>query len=195
MQNQLSAAAGGRMIGYARVSTEDQKLDLQIAALKAAECDMIVQEKVSGTVWTRKGLDRAVRAIRPGDRLVVWRLDRLGRSIVGILSTIAEIENAGGSLISLAEGVDSGTEQGEMLSTLLAMVAHIERRMIVSRTKAGLAAARARGVKLGPKPKMTAEQIAEAKALIRSGTMKAEAAGARFNVSRATIYRNLKVAA
>jgi DNA invertase Pin-like site-specific DNA recombinase len=188
-------AAGGRLIGYARVSTEDQKLDSQLAALKAAKCDLIFKEKVSGMVWTRKGLDRAVRAIRPGDKLVVIRLDRLGRSIVGILSTIAEIENAGGSLVSLAEGFDTSTEQGEILSTLLAMVAHIERRMIASRTKAGLAAARSKGVKLGPKPKMTPHQIAEAKSLVRSGTIKAEAAGIQFNVSRATIYRNLKMAA
>ena len=194
MENHLAAIAG-RLIGYARVSTEDQKLDLQIAALKAAKCDVIYKEKASGTVWSRKALDRAVHAIRPGDKLVVWRLDRLGRSIVGILSTIAEIENAGGSLISLAEGFDTSTEQGEMLSTLLAMVAHIERRMIVSRTRAGLAAARAKGVRLGPKPKMTDTQIAEAKTLVGSGRMKAEAAGAHFNVSRATIYRNLKLAA
>lgn len=151
-----------RLVGYARVSTADQRTDLQIDALKAAKCHVIYEDKVSGTCWTRDGLNRALAEIGKGDKLVVWKLDRVGRSLQQVLTLIAELEARGASLVSLTENLDTGTEAGEIHSTMLAMAAHIERRMIVARTRAGLQAARDRGQRLGGRPKMAPDQIAEA---------------------------------
>ncbi|MPT47975.1 MAG: recombinase family protein [Sphingobium sp.] len=181
---------GSKLVGYARVSTDEQKTDLQLDALRAVKCRRIFEDKASGANWTdRDGLDRALAAIRPGDRLAVWRLDRIGRSIRQILAIIEELDERGASLIGLSEGFDTSTEAGELHSTMLAMIAHIERRMIVSRTKAGLQAAKARGQRLGRPPKMTQEQVAEARRLVASGQMKAEAVAARYGVGRATMFR------
>lgn len=180
------------MVGYARVSTADQNTDLQINALRAAGCRVIHQDKITGTAQTRDGLDRALASIGHGEKLVVWKLDRLGRSIPHVMTVIAELNERGASLISLTENFDTGTEAGELYSTILALFAHVERRMISQRTRAGLRAAKERGVVLGRKPKLTCAQIIEARHLMREGKMKAEAVAERYGVARATLFRNLK---
>lgn len=188
----LPPSASPRLIGYMRVSTAEQNTALQQDALAGAGCAVIYEDRISGTSCARDGLDAAMADIRPGERLVVWRLDRLGRSIAHVMTIIAELDARGASLVSVAENLDTGTESGEMFATMLAMIAHVERRMIVSRTKAGLQAARSRGKRLGRKPKMNAEQISEARDLMRSGGMKAEAVAARYGVGRATVFRHCR---
>lgn len=184
-----------RLIGYARVSTADQNSDLQINALRDAGCATIHEDQITGVAATREGLDLALAAIRTGEKLVVWKLDRLGRSIPHVMAIIADLHERGASLISLTENFDTSTEAGELYSTILALFAHIERRMISQRTRAGLEAARQRGVRLGGKPKMSAPQVEEARSLMRDGKMKAEAVAAHYGVGRATLFRHMKLAA
>lgn len=179
-----------RLIGYARVSTHDQNTDLQLDALKEAGCDLIFEDTISGASHTRKGLDRALACINQGDKLVVWRLDRLGRSIPHVMTIVETLNARGASLSSLTEGFDTGSEAGEIYSTILAMIAHVERRMISARTRAGLAAAKERGVKLGAPRKLSAKTLVKAQRLAAKGrniTHLAEEMG----VSRATLYRCL----
>lgn len=142
-----------KRVGYVRVSTHEQNTDLQYDALIKAGCDPIFEDRITGVALTRDGLDQALACIGQGDKLVVWRLDRLGRSIPHVMTIVAELADKGASLQSIGEGFDTGNEAGELYSTILAMIAHVERRMIVARTRAGLAAAKARGVRLGAKPK------------------------------------------
>lgn len=181
----------GRRIGYVRVSTCEQNTDLQYDALIEAGCDPIFEDRMTGVSITRDGLDQALALIGEGDRLIVWRLDRLGRSIPHVMTIVAELADKRASLVSIGEGFDTGNEAGELYSTILAMIAHVERRMIVARTRAGLAAAKARGVRLGAKPKLQPCEVIEAASLMHSG-VKAEAVAHRFSVSRATLFRHLR---
>jgi DNA invertase Pin-like site-specific DNA recombinase len=181
-----------RLVGYARVSTADQNTDLQINALRDAGCARIFQDKITGTAQTRDGLNLALASIGQGEKLVVWKLDRLGRSIPHVMTVIAELDDRGASLVSLTENFDTGTEAGELYSTILALFAHVERRMISQRTRAGLRAAKERGVVLGRKRKLSIDEVREARQLMRDGDMKAEAIAARYGVARATLFRNLK---
>lgn len=185
----LAGAEPGRLIGYARVSTQDQNPALQLDALLGAGCHAIYEDRVSGLSRSRDGLDGALADIKPGDRLVVWRLDRLERSLRHVMTVIEELTESGAGVVSLCENLDTGTDAGQLYSTVLAMIAHVERRMIVSRTKAGLQAAKDRGIRLGRKPKMDSRQIAEARLLVDSG-MKAAAVAARYCVGRSTLFRN-----
>ena len=180
----------GRLIGYVRVSTAEQNTDLQYDALVRAGCTAIYEDKITGVSRERAGLDAAMLDIAAGDKLVVWRLDRLGRSIPHIMTIVAELGDKGASLYSIGEGFDTGNEAGELYSTILAMIAHVERRMIVSRTRAGLAAARERGVKLGAPRKMNLDQIHAAKIMMKRG-IKAEAIAQDFGVGRATLFRSM----
>ena len=180
-----------RLIGYARVSTAEQNSDMQINALRDAGCAVLFEDHITGVAISRDGLDRALASISQGQKLVVWKLDRLGRSIPHIMAIIADLHNRGASLVSLTENFDTGTEAGELYSTILALFAHIERRMISQRTRAGLEAARQRGVRLGGKRKMTAAQIIEARQMMKDGTTKATVIAARFGVGRATLFRSL----
>jgi DNA invertase Pin-like site-specific DNA recombinase len=179
-----------KRVGYVRVSTHEQNTDLQYDALIKAGCDPIFEDRITGVALTRDGLDQALACIGQGDKLVVWRLDRLGRSIPHVMTIVAELAGKGASLQSIGEGFDTGNEAGELYSTILAMIAHVERRMIVARTRAGLAAAKARGVRLGAKPKLRPCEVAEAASLMRTG-LKAEAVAHRFSISRATLFRHL----
>lgn len=179
-----------KRVGYVRVSTHEQNTDLQYDALIKAGCDPIFEDRITGVALTRDGLDQALACIGEGDKLVVWRLDRLGRSIPHVMTIVAELADKGASLQSIGEGFDTGNEAGELYSTILAMIAHVERHMIVARTRAGLAAAKARGVRLGAKPKLRPCEVAEAASLMRMG-LKAEAVAHRFSISRATLFRHL----
>ena len=180
----------GRLIGYVRVSTAEQNTDLQYDALVRAGCTAIYEDKITGVSRDRAGLDAAMLDINAGDKLVVWRLDRLGRSIPHIMSIVAELGDKGASLYSIGEGFDTGNEAGELYSTILAMIAHVERRMIVSRTRAGLAAAKERGVKIGAPRKMTEDQVKAARIMMKRG-IKAHTIAFDFGVGRSTLFRYL----
>lgn len=183
---------GPQLIGYARVSTEDQILDLQLNALKAAGCDPIFQEKVSaGGTKRRPQLDLLMKYIGPGDVLVVWRLDRLARSMEEFHARLKQIHEAGASFRSLTENFDFGTAMGEFVLNILVLVAQLERQLTRTRTLAGLEAAKARGVKLGRATKFTDEKKRRAKimlALRGPKKLTAKQIGARLGVSAATIY-------
>ena len=185
-----NSEAPPQLIGYARVSTTDQNTDLQLDALKQAGCAAIFEDKISGTTHSRAGLDAALARIGAGDKLVVWRLDRLGRSIPHVMTIVTELAARGASLISLTEGFDTGSEAGELYSTILAMIAHVERRMISARTKAGLEAARARGVCLGAPRKLSTRALVKAAREAARGRSVDELAH-ELGVSRATLYRRI----
>ncbi|MEC5148758.1 recombinase family protein [Cryobacterium sp. GrIS_2_6] len=182
------------IIGYARVSTEDQNLDGQLLALNGAGAEKIFQDHgVSGTKTTRPGLDAALAYLRDGDVLLVHRLDRLGRSTLHVLALIQELGGKGVGFRSLTESVDTTTPAGRLLLTLLAGLASMEREVTVERTRAGLAAARARG-RIGGRPRaLTAAQIELAKIMYARGTA-VSAIAAELGCGRSTAYRALEAA-
>jgi DNA invertase Pin-like site-specific DNA recombinase len=139
----------GELIGYARVSTEDQSLELQTRALKAAGCLNIYEEKLSGAKKHRPELDLAIKDLRPGDTLVVWRLDRLSRSIRDLHRRLGEIEEQGANLKSLTEHFDFTTAVGKLMLNMLAVMAEFERQLTIERTRAGMAVLREKGHRLG----------------------------------------------
>jgi DNA invertase Pin-like site-specific DNA recombinase len=141
------------VIGYARVSTLDQSSDLQVDALTAAGCDKIFTDKISGTVSARPGLDNAKAMLRSGDTLIVWRLDRLGRSIKDLITWSEYLEKNGIGLKSLHENIDTSTASGRLIFNVFAALADFERCLTIERTRAGLASSRARG-KQGGRPKV-----------------------------------------
>lgn len=179
-----------RLIGYIRVSKSDQNLDLQADAMKAAGVDKVYQDKISGVRWGRKNLDAALAEIGPGEKLAVWRIDRLGRSIVPILTIVDQLEARNASVISLSESCDTATSNGKMQAIFLAVVAQMEWEGIRRRTQAGIDAAARRGKQRGGKPKMTAKQTAEARHLMRNG-MTADAVAAHYKIGRATLFRHV----
>lgn len=147
-------------IGYARVSTTDQHLDLQLNALDAAGCDVIFEDQgVSGASTKRPGLSRALRRLRTGDTLVVWRLDRLGRSLAHLIKTVSSLRNRGVQLRSLTEAIDTGTPTGNLVFHIFGAISEFERCLISERSAAGVAAARAKGRHLGRRPALTPNQI------------------------------------
>jgi DNA invertase Pin-like site-specific DNA recombinase len=177
-------------IGYARVSTAEQSLNLQLDALALARCDMVFDDRISGKSRKRTGLDMALSKLKSGDQLVVWRLDRLGRNF-GHLVEIADMLRArGANLVSLTEGIDTSSNVGEVIFRLLSVFSDFERNVIVERTVAGLQSARRRGVVLGRRRKMTNAQVIEAKSLMASG-MKAEIVATRYGVARSTLFRSV----
>ena len=176
-------------IGYARVSTTDQKLDAQLDALTAAGCKTIYREKLSGKSTDRPELQRLLAQIRPGEFMVVTALDRLARSAVDLLSLVRQLRDRGAHIRSLREPwCDTGTPMGEFLITILAGVAQLERGLIHERAYAGRKAAMARGVRFGPKPKLSSFQRQEAARLLTEGRTCREVA-AFFGVSHSTISR------
>jgi len=176
-------------IGYARVSTTDQKLDAQLDALTAAGCETIYREKLSGKSTDRPELQRLLAQIRPGEIMVVTALDRLARSAVDLLSLVRQLRDRGAHFRSLREPwCDTGTPMGEFLVTILAGVAQLERGLIHERAEAGRRAARARGVHFGPKPKLSTFQKSEARRMLGTGKTCREVA-AFFGVSHSTISR------
>src|SRR5919202_3150912 len=140
------------LIGYARVSTDDQNLDLQRDALEKAGCELIFDDMVSGTKACRPGLEQALSHLRRGDTLVVWRLDRLGRSLRHLIDTVTELQDKGIEFKSLQESIDTSTSGGKLVFHIFGALAEFERKIIRERTQAGLQAARARG-KAGGRPK------------------------------------------
>jgi DNA invertase Pin-like site-specific DNA recombinase len=155
-------------IGYARISTGDQKLDLQIDALVkfGVEREQIYSDQASGSKFDRPGLRAAMKELRPGDTLVVWKLDRLGRSVIDVLEMIKRLSDRDVVLISLTESLDGRTAIGKLMITILAGFAQMERDLIIERTLAGQKASRERGIVPGRRNKMTPEIEAEALALL-----------------------------
>ena len=142
------------LVGYARVSTGEQNLDLQVDALKEAGCERIFQDQVSGSVKIRPNLEHALGFARSGDTLVVWRLDRLSRSLKDLIETVTLIESKGAQLKSLHESIDTASSSGKLIFHLFGALAEFERNLIKERTLAGLQAARARGRKGGRPPSL-----------------------------------------
>jgi DNA invertase Pin-like site-specific DNA recombinase len=178
-------------IGYARVSTDEQRLDLQRDALTAAGCSRVFEDKASGSRALRPGFDQALSHLRPGDTLVVWRLDRLGRTTHQLASLLEAFDRDGIRLQSLQEGIDPSTPLGRAMLQIGAVFAEMERSLIRERTRAGLAAARARGRVGGRKPKMTPAMLDTAKRLMRDPDLTMAEIAQRLGVNRATLYRSL----
>ena len=180
------------MIGYARVSTTDQNLNLQRDALKAAGCKKIFADRgISGSALTRPQLARALKALRPGDTLVVWKLDRLGRSLSHLVTTIADLGKRGVNFRSLSDPIDTESAGGRFVLHIMAALAEFERSLIVERTRAGLAAAAKRGIKLGRTPKLDERKIAHARRLIKGSESPGDIARA-LRVARSTLYESLR---
>lgn len=182
----------GISIGYARVSTEEQNLDLQMQALKEAGCARIFRDHgLSGAARDRPGLKRALRKAKTGDVLVVWKLDRLGRSLPHLVEVINGLRQAGIGFRSLQEQIDTTSAGGRFYFHMLAALAEFEREMISERTKAGMAAAKAGGKHVGRPRKLSASQIARARGLIESGQTR-KAVAARLGVTPGTLGRVLR---
>lgn len=184
-----------RKIGYARVSTDDQNLDLQIHALEGVGCELIFTDKISGTAHERPGLRKALRALRPGDVLVVWRLDRLGRSLEHLVELMKTLGLSGKGFHSLTETIDTTSATGRLILHVMAALSEFERSLIAERTREGLKAARRRGTRLGRPPLMDAVKLDLARQLIADRTLTMAAIADRVGVSTPTLYRALKPAA
>jgi len=179
-------------IGYARVSTTDQNLALQRDALKTAGCEHVFTDQgISGSVADRPGLDRALKALKPGDTLIVWKLDRLGRSLAHLVQTIADLGKREIGFCSLSDPIDTTTAGGRLVLHMMGALAEFERSLIVERTQAGLAAAKKRGTRLGRPPSLTTDQAEHAHALVVGGESP-RAVAKSFGVSRATLYRTFE---
>jgi DNA invertase Pin-like site-specific DNA recombinase len=179
------------LIGYARVSTHDQTLALQQDALQKAGCNKLFTDTASGATSERKGLDEALNYVRKGDTLVVWRLDRLGRSLPHLITTMTSLEERGIGFKSLTENVDTTTSGGKLIFHIFGALAEFERNLIRERTQAGLSAARARG-KRGGRPKaLTAKQLGIAQDLYEKRHSITEICRT-LKISKATLYRSIK---
>ncbi|HDR9584029.1 TPA: recombinase family protein [Burkholderia stabilis] len=176
-------------IGYARVSTDDQNLDLQRDALHLAGVGSIYEEAVSGKTAVRQELDHCLKALRAGDTLVVWRLDRLGRSLSDLVQIVASLEEKGIGFESITEKIETTSAAGKLAFHVFGALAEFERNLIRERTQAGLLAARARGRSGGRKPKLDARQIKEIKRLMSDPTIPVGQIAERYKVSRTTIYK------
>lgn len=179
------------LIGYARVSTHDQTLDLQTDALKHAGCEKIFTDTTSGAKFERPGLQDAMNHLREGDTLVVWRLDRLGRSLKHLIATITDLNDKGIGFKSLQENMDTTTSGGKLIFHIFGALAEFEREIIRERTNAGLQAARARG-RLGGRPKIQTKdpkKIAFARKLYADQDMTVQEICEQLHISKTTLYR------
>jgi DNA invertase Pin-like site-specific DNA recombinase len=177
------------LIGYARVSTQDQTLDLQKDALQNASCERIFTDTASGAKAERVGLDEALIHLREGDTLVVWRLDRLGRSLKHLIETITILANRGIGFKSITEAIDTTTSGGKLIFHIFGALAEFERDIIKERTQAGLNAARARGRKGGRPKALTPRKAQQALTLYNDKQHTIGEICRTLNISRATFYR------
>lgn len=179
-------------IGYARVSTQDQHPELQLDALTAAGCEQIFQEKVSGKDKDRPELDTCLKVLRTGDTLIVWRLDRLGRSLKDLVEIVHTLEARGVSFQSLTESIDTSNAGGKLVFHVFAALAEFERNLIRERTIAGLTAARARGRMGGRRVKMSKADVRKAAAMLLDPLMTKTEVAKHFDVTRVTLNLALK---
>lgn len=175
-------------IGYARVSTEDQNPDLQLAALKRTGCKPIFTDKATGSHVKRPELAKCLKALSDGDTLIVWKLDRLGRSLHDLITLLDDLKGRGVTFRSLTEAIDTATPTGRAMWQMVGILAELERSLLMERTKAGRAAAVGRGVKMGRKPLLSAQQVAHARKLLEEGKRSIKVAQL-LNVSRRTLER------
>jgi DNA invertase Pin-like site-specific DNA recombinase len=181
----------GRLIGYARVSTLDQNPAMQHDALYKIGCDPVFSDHASGTLADRPGLARALAEVRPGDTLVVWKLDRLGRSLRHLVDTVYELRERDIGLRSLQDSIDTNTASGRFVFHVFCALADFERDLIHERTLAGLAAARARGRVGGRPQKLTPKKLDTARRLRATGEMTMQEIADVVGVSRGTLYRHM----
>jgi DNA invertase Pin-like site-specific DNA recombinase len=179
------------LIGYARVSTDDQDSAAQVAALKSAGCERIYREKASGGRWDRPELHRLLDQLRKNDVLVVWKLDRLSRSLRDVLIIMERLGEAKAGFRSLTEAIDTTTPAGRMMMQMVGAFAEFERAMLRERTKAGLDAARQAGRIGGRRPKLSPEQEAEIRGMVAKGDKTAADAARLFKIHPATVSRLL----
>ena len=177
-------------IGYCRVSTDDQNPDLQLVALKRAGCRKIFTDKATGAHVKRPELAKCLKALKAGDVLVVWKLDRLGRSLRDLIALLDDLKTRGVAFRSLTEAIDTATATGRAMWQMVGILAELERSLIQERTKAGRAAAVARGVRMGRKPLLSAQQITHARKLLEQGE-RPNTVARSLSVSRRTLYRAL----
>lgn len=179
-------------IAYARVSTPEQSLDLQIDAFDRVGYDLLFEDHgASGSNTDRPGLDAALAALKPGDTLIVWRLDRLARSIFDLADLLRTFKSQGIAFRSINDGMDTDTPFGECMYMVAGAFAHLERSIMIERTREGMAAAKARGAQFGRAPVLDSEQIETALTRIRDGQSVTQIAE-QMNVGRSTLYRYLK---
>jgi DNA invertase Pin-like site-specific DNA recombinase len=185
----------GKKIGYARVSTNGQDLDLQVRELKVAGCKQVFTDRVSGSKSERPGLDACLKTLKKGDTLLVWRLDRLGRSMQHLVNVVADLKGKGVGFKSIRDGaIDTTTASGELVFNIFAALAQFERELIRERTMAGLSAARARGKLGGRKPVLPdAPRVLSAKKLHADKTISIGDICNTLKISRATLYRYLSM--
>jgi DNA invertase Pin-like site-specific DNA recombinase len=177
--------------GYARVSTDDQTPALQLAALKRAGCKTVFKDEgLSGATLKRPALTRCLKTLQDGDTLIVWKLDRLGRSLRDLIAMLDDLRARGVKFRSLTEAIDTDTPTGRAMWQMIGVLAELERSLISERTRAGVKAAQSRGVKFGRKRKLNAQQIIHARTLIDRGDTP-QSVAAILRVSRATLYRAL----
>lgn len=180
------------IIGYARVSTQDQHADLQTDALTQAGCEQIFQEKITGKLRERPELTQCLRTLRKGDTLVVWRMDRLARSLKDLVEIIEDLHQREIGFKSLNENIDTTSASGKLIFHIFGALAEFEHTLILERTKAGLAAARARGRKGGRKPAMTVADVRKAAAMLSDPMMTKAEVAQHFKISRTTLNSSLK---
>ena len=176
------------LIGYARVSKEDQDLSLQLNALNEISWDKIFEDKISSTKKTRPGLDEALSHLRNGDILVVWKLDRLGRSVKSLVDLVISLESDGIKFRSITDNIDTSSSSGRFFFHIMASLAQMERELIVERTRAGLTAAKKLGRVGGRKRKMTENKVKAAKDLLNQGMLPKDVAS-NLEISIPTLYR------
>ena len=182
-------------IGYARISTEEQSLDLQRDALKIAGCVEIFEDcGVSGVTVHRAGLDTVLSKIARGDTLVVWKLDRLGRSLPHLIDTVKQLGQRGAGFASLSESIDTTTAGGTLIFHIMGALAEFERSLIVERVNAGIAAAKKRGKHVGRPRKLTSEQIAHARDVIAEGKQTCGSMAEILGVDHSTLWRAMRAA-
>lgn len=179
-------------IGYARVSTLDQNTDLQLQKLKEAGCEKVIIEKASGAKADRPELMRLLAdLLREGDTLVVWKLDRLARSLKQLIATAEDLKGRGIGLISITDAIDTSSPGGMLVFHMLGAIAEFERSLIQERTRAGLVEAKRRGRMGGRPKKLTAKDVSAAKAMLADGTLTSKEIASKLRVSKATLYRYL----
>ena len=178
------------IIGYIRVSTQDQNLDLQRAALEQAGVEKIYEDTASGKNMDRDGLKRALDNLRSGDVFVVWKLDRLGRTVKGLVDLVQDLSSRGVHFKSITDSIDTSTPAGRFFFHVMASLAQMERELIAERTQAGIAEAKRRGKRAGRKFKMTPGKVDVAKRLLKDGTNPSQVAET-LDISLATLYRHV----
>lgn len=190
------AGTRAMIVGYARVSTDEQRLDLQISALQRAGCEKIFSDQgISGYRFARGGLKAAMRHLKPGGTLVVWRLDRLGRSLSGLVRLMEQLGTRGVHFRSVTENIDTGSSGGRLMFHMMAALAEFERSLISERTRAGMAAAKARGCVVGRPRALDDQQIQAAWCAVRCRGATLAAVSQEFGVSPRTLQRRLSSAA